>query len=298
MDAVKIGAAIRALRIQAGYTQRGLADCLNVTDKAVSKWERGLSIPDVSIIAKLSLLLNCDVDNLLEGNITYLEKSWQGLLLLKECQDIFAGSMAYGKPLVYFYLSYFMLAGIGDIYISCSEKDRAYIEKTIGNGERYGIRLRFLAEAWIPPAAVNTMVVLDHPFIYGPNLTKYFQRAMSRFGGISLLTIDKEASEGETVVSYDKHKMVKNTKNGAKSHCVVPIVFFPKKYFHEISKIADLTKITPLYAEPVGNGMIEYLISDEDALWDISVFLRMLKKRMGKDVYDLEEIAKNRKFIE
>ena len=126
MDAVKIGAAIRALRIQAGYTQRGLADCLNVTDKAVSKWERGLSIPDVSIIAKLSLLLNCDVDNLLEGNITYLEKSWQGLLLLKECQDIFAGSMAYGKPLVYFYLSYFMLAGIGDIYILSRKRSGVY----------------------------------------------------------------------------------------------------------------------------------------------------------------------------
>ena len=61
MDAVKIGAAIKALRIQAEYTQRDLADCLNVTDKAVSKWERGLSIPDVSIVTKLSLILKSEL---------------------------------------------------------------------------------------------------------------------------------------------------------------------------------------------------------------------------------------------
>ncbi len=62
-------------------------------------------------------MLNVDVDNLLEGNITYLEKSWQGYLILEENEDIFSGSEAYGKPLVYFFLSYFMLAGIGEIYI-------------------------------------------------------------------------------------------------------------------------------------------------------------------------------------
>ncbi|MBQ3138987.1 MAG: helix-turn-helix domain-containing protein [Ruminococcus sp.] len=299
MDAVKIGAAIKALRIQAEYTQRDLADCLNVTDKAVSKWERGLSIPDVSIVTKLSLILNCDVDNLLEGNITYLEKSWQGFLLLKENDDIFAGSEVYGKPLVYIYLSYFMLAGIGDIYISCSARDKEYIEANIGNGERYGIRLIFLADGEnIPSTAVNTMVIYNNPFIYGPNLTKYFQRAMSRMYGISVLAIEKDAVDSENTISYDKHKMVKSFKSGTEKHCAVPIVFFPKKYFDQIVNIGNITELTPLYAEPIGNGMIEYLLADDDSLLDASVFLRMLKKRMGKEVYDLKKVAKNRKFIE
>ena len=69
MDAVKVGKAIKTLRLIEGYTQHQLAVTMGVTDQAVSKWERGLSIPDVSIVTKLSDLLNIDVDTLLEGNI-------------------------------------------------------------------------------------------------------------------------------------------------------------------------------------------------------------------------------------
>ncbi len=59
MEPVKIGNAIKTLRLQAGYTQHALADVLGVTDQAVSKWERGLSVPDVSIITKLSGYAQC-----------------------------------------------------------------------------------------------------------------------------------------------------------------------------------------------------------------------------------------------
>ena len=43
MDAEKTGALIRALRMEQGLTQAALAERLHVTDKAVSKWERGVS---------------------------------------------------------------------------------------------------------------------------------------------------------------------------------------------------------------------------------------------------------------
>ena len=44
MDNTKLGSLIRALRREAGMTQRELAEALGVTDKAVSKWERGGSL--------------------------------------------------------------------------------------------------------------------------------------------------------------------------------------------------------------------------------------------------------------
>lgn len=44
MDTVKIGNLIRHLRIERGLTQLQLAEQINVSDKAVSKWERGLSL--------------------------------------------------------------------------------------------------------------------------------------------------------------------------------------------------------------------------------------------------------------
>ena len=49
MENNKIGSFILELRKEKGLTQQELGDKLFVTDKAVSKWERGLSLPDVSI---------------------------------------------------------------------------------------------------------------------------------------------------------------------------------------------------------------------------------------------------------
>ena len=298
MDPVKVGNAIKSLRTGAGYTQHQLADLMGVTDQAVSKWERGLSVPDVSIVTKLSVLLDVDVDNLLEGNVTYLEKTWQGLLILNDSNDIFSGSEAYGKPLVYFYLSYFMLAGIGNIFISCPERDRKRITEIVGDGSSYGIRLTFLKPGLKrPPIAGNTMVVYNNPFVYGPHLTKYFQRAMSRSNGITVLTVEKARGGSEIMVSYDNYKAVQFPHRGDIKQFCVPIVFFPSKYFAFVGCVEDLEKPDALFAEPMGNGMIEYSILDEDSLWDTSMFLRYLKNRMGKNIYDLSEIAKNRNFI-
>ena len=296
MDAVKIGKAIKSLRLNEGYTQHQLAELMGVTDQAVSKWERGLSVPDVSIVTKLSDLLNVDVDNLLEGNINYIEKTWQGLLILKDHGAVFSGSEAYGKPLVYFFIGYFMLAGIGNIHIACPERDRIYIEEHIGDGSRYGIRLYFLdkADALRPG---NTMVVYNSPFVYGPNLTKCFQRAMSRTNGISVLTVDKTIGGSEIMVSYDNYKTVKIPEDNDYAQFCAPIAFFPKKYFDQVGNVENITQLDPLYAEPMGNGMIEYSITDLDSLWDTSSFVRFLSKSMGKDIYNPEEIAEKRNFL-
>lgn len=60
-----IGANIAAYRKQAGLTQAGLADKLNYSDKAVSKWERGESVPDVITLAQLAQQFGIRVDDLL-----------------------------------------------------------------------------------------------------------------------------------------------------------------------------------------------------------------------------------------
>ena len=50
MDHEQIGRLIRSLRREQGLTQLQLASLLNVSDKAVSKWERGLGCPEVSLL--------------------------------------------------------------------------------------------------------------------------------------------------------------------------------------------------------------------------------------------------------
>ena len=67
MDNEKMGAFIAELRKEKGMTQRELAAKLNITDKAVSKWERCLSLPDIALLAPLAQELGVSVGELLEG---------------------------------------------------------------------------------------------------------------------------------------------------------------------------------------------------------------------------------------
>ena len=60
------GATISALRKERGMTQLELARQMGVTDKAVSKWERNLSFPDIASLPKLAEVLGTSVDELLE----------------------------------------------------------------------------------------------------------------------------------------------------------------------------------------------------------------------------------------
>ena len=62
-----IGEMISSLRKEKGMTQNELAEKMNVTDKAVSKWERDLSCPDINTISKLANILNVSVDELLQA---------------------------------------------------------------------------------------------------------------------------------------------------------------------------------------------------------------------------------------
>ena len=67
MDYEKIGDFISKLRKEKKLTQKELADLLHITDKAVSKWERGLGCPDVSLLGELSEILDVGIGELLNG---------------------------------------------------------------------------------------------------------------------------------------------------------------------------------------------------------------------------------------
>ena len=69
------GATISALRREKGMTQLELAQQMGVTDKAVSKWERNLSFPDVASLPKLAEVLGTSVDELLEVKTAAQEES-------------------------------------------------------------------------------------------------------------------------------------------------------------------------------------------------------------------------------
>lgn len=62
-----IGKIISTLRKEKGMTQKELADKLNITDKAVSKWERDIAFPDTATIPKLAEILEVSVEELMNA---------------------------------------------------------------------------------------------------------------------------------------------------------------------------------------------------------------------------------------
>lgn len=67
MDNSKTGALIKTRRKELNLTQKNLAERLHITDRAVSKWERGLCAPDIALLEPLAEILDVSVMELLEG---------------------------------------------------------------------------------------------------------------------------------------------------------------------------------------------------------------------------------------
>lgn len=73
MDCKKVGSLILKLRREKNMTQKQLALAMNLSDKTISKWERGLGCPDVSIIKQLSDIFGVNIDSILTGDLNLNE---------------------------------------------------------------------------------------------------------------------------------------------------------------------------------------------------------------------------------
>ena len=94
MNQEKIGKFIAECRKKKNLTQERLAEQLGISDRAVSKWERGLNLPDASLMLELSKIFDISVNELLNGEIieknSYMEKAEEKLLELQEKNNEYA----------------------------------------------------------------------------------------------------------------------------------------------------------------------------------------------------------------
>jgi len=92
MDQIQIGKFIAEERKRKNYTQRELADILGISDKTISKWERGNGFPEVSLLLPLCNELEITVNELLSGErlreVDYKKKAEENMVnLVKEAQE-------------------------------------------------------------------------------------------------------------------------------------------------------------------------------------------------------------------
>lgn len=166
MDQSEFGKMIAVLRRKAGYTQQSLATVLGITDKAVSKWERGLCLPDSTILPKLAGLLDTDLGTLIPERRT--SEPWRGLIILKKSETS-PLTPVNGKPLIHYLLSYFLLLGITDVNIVTDQMGE--IRQTELTG--YGLHISFGM-----PVSSKLFVIYGKTLLFGSYLSHQLANMM------------------------------------------------------------------------------------------------------------------------
>lgn len=319
MDVEKVSKAITYLRKRAGYTQKELAERLGISDKAVSKWERGLGLPDISSLRKLSILLDTDTDSLLAGDVIHHDSGWCGVLLLdRTTSGVDLRTVVYDKPLAHFLLSYFLLVGIKRILVVCSEEERLFLEKEFGDGSLLGIHLYYgsadvetvLAQHAELRDCSNYMIVHGRSFIYGVDQTRFFQRAMIYRDRLTVLSLPRgnKASRRRLVFDTDKKIVCADETEELSTqydYYDIPVVFCPRKMFTAVCKAITEGSVAGhsglqdgcLYTEVLDRGFVEISIDTWEDVQDASGFVKIVERACGMKLYCLEEIAWRRGMI-
>jgi dTDP-glucose pyrophosphorylase/DNA-binding XRE family transcriptional regulator len=312
MDDNKIGKAISYLRKRAGYTQKDLADRIGISDKAVSKWERGLGLPDIGYLRKLSILLDTDTDSLLAGDVVHHDSSWSGIIVLdSNPYNIGAETLIYDKPLINYLLSYFLLVGIRSITVIGTEEDKRYINETLGDGKEYGIHLTTVTAGLkeVDIKQGNIMMVYGRCLLYGVDQTRFFQKAMINRDRFTMLVLPKKITHTTSHVVIDQNKRVINSNADEPlktqyDFSDIPILFFPSTLLKAISAsssvttfISDYASENEVYVQMLDRGFVEIEVDDWNNIQEASTFFRIVQDKCGMNVYCLEEVAWRRGFI-
>jgi len=317
MDVAKVAKAIKYLRNRAGYTQKDLASRLGVSDKAISKWERGLGLPDVSLLGRLSVLLDTDTDSLLAGDVIHHDMNWNGLLILDENEyGIGPGTIVYDKPLVYYLLSYFLLVGIKQIKIICTETDRKYIEQEFLTENALAISLSFGIQVFDIMKdddflrCNNLMVVFGKSFLYGVDQTRFFQRAMNNRDRLTVLALPKGNKEEQSVIRFDTNKKIVPSDYEGQvvtqyDYYDIPFLFCPKELFCKLSRpshdwydISWLFSDQDVYIEILDRGFVEIEMNTWEKVLETANFVKIVQKHCGMILYCIEEVAWRRGMIQ
>ena len=253
---------IADLRRKAGFTQKELAEMLNITDKAVSKWERGLSLPDITLLPKLSLLLGADIPLLLGKSRNHCHEGWMGVIDFRSC-EVDLRQNIYDKPLVYFLLVHFLLLDIKEVCFLCSKENEEYLKQ--GHFDVFGFTFTFCFE----DCTNHNLMILNGPhFLFGSELTRRFQGAM--------------ISETLTAI--------------VQKYAPAPVLFCPAEYSPVYGKNpAYLYEIA--VPRTLGRGIVCLEMRDADTLVDVGAFVKMYQNKSGLPIGSLEEIAYKKKII-
>lgn len=257
-----IGATIAFLRKRKGITQRVLADSLNVTDKAVSRWERGIGIPDQSLLVKLADVLGVDVESILAGEHASVADDWRGVLLLEYPNGMGPETMLFDRPALELQLGYLMLTGLRDIAIVGRGSHLEAARRVVAQLPELGVAVSFVDAGAADSFSKEhgTVLVDGIDFLYGKDLTRALWRFMT------------ECKAPSRVVSH----------TGTQLH----MSFLP----------AGTTVTASAQTQKLCRGVVAFPIAGAQDALDASTLISILSRQQGEPFMDLPSISRARGF--
>lgn len=227
----------------------------------------------------------------------------------------------YDKPMIYHPISVLMLAGISDILIITTPRDRAAFEALLGDGSQFGISISYatqdaprgLAEAFLIGEdflqGQSCAMILGDNIVYGGGLGSQLRAAAARTVGATVFAYRVSDPERYGIVSFDadwKPITIEEKPQAPKSNWAVTGLYFYDNRIVDIARTIkpsprgelEITDINAVYlqanelnVERLGRGAAWLDMGTKDSLLEAGDFVRTIEKRQGLKIGCLEEIA-------
>jgi glucose-1-phosphate thymidylyltransferase len=227
----------------------------------------------------------------------------------------------YDKPMIYYPLSTLMLAGIRDVLVITTPRDRAQFESLLEDGSRWGMRISYetqptpngLAQAFVIGeqflAGRGGALVLGDNIFYAQGLSASLRRAVAQTAGATVFGYWVKNPEAFGVVEFDAQGMPvgleEKPKQPKSNYAVTGLYFydadvvgFAKKLRPSARGEYEITDLNRIYleqknlrVEKLGRGTAWLDTGTPDALLQAANFVQTLQARQGLQIACPEEIA-------
>ena len=234
----------------------------------------------------------------------------------------------YDKPMVYYPLTTLMLAGIRDILVISTPQDTPHFERLLGDGRKWGIRLRYavqprpegLAQAFIIGknfiGSDAVALVLGDNVFYGHDLALRFRQAAKHKSGATIFAYHVTDPERYGVVEFDRQgnavSIEEKPRRPKSSYAVVGLYFYDNRVVGIAAKLKpsargelEITDVNRAYLASralkvvtLGRGDAWLDTGTHESLLDASQFIETVEKRQGLKIGCVEEIAFRNAWID